>query len=151
MRKKNFAPGPLANGATVAAHRTRAALFEQLFRRGKQLATTGDGPDRRTALLDASRLPVAVLLTHFDTSSAGLAPAEAMNRLALFGPNEIAHEQPPVWYIQLLPSFKNPFIIVLLTLAVVSFFTGDMKAVLVITVMVTLSVLTSFSQEYRSQ
>ena len=61
------------------------------------------------------------------------------------------HEQPPVWYLQLLLSFKNLFIIVLLTLAVVSFFTGDMKAVLVITVMVTLSVLISFSQEYRSQ
>ena len=150
MRKKNFAPGQLANGATVAAHRMRAALFEQLFQRGKQLATTGDGPNRRTALLNASRLPVSVLLTHFDTSPAGLAPAEATNRLALFGPNEIAHERPPAWYIQLLAGFKNPFIAVLLTLAVVSFFTGDTKAVVVITVMVTLSVLIAFSQEFRS-
>ena len=126
----------------------RAALFEQLFQPGKQQTTTGDGPDRRTALLEAARLSVAVLLTHFDTSPAvllthfdtspaGLAPAEATNRLALFGPNKIAHERPPAWYVQLLAGFKNLFIAVLLTLAVVSFFTGDTKAVVVITVMVT--------------
>ena len=115
----------------------RAALFKQLFQPGKQQTTTGDGPDRRTALLEAARLSVAVLLTHFDTSPAGLAPAEATNRLALFGPNKIAHERPPAWYVQLLAGFKNLFIAVLLTLAVVSFFTGDTKAVVVITVMVT--------------
>jgi len=150
MRKKIFAPGHQADGATLAAHRIRAALFEQLLQRGKKSTQTGDGTDRGVALLEAARLPVPALLAHFDASPAGLAPAEATNRLALFGPNEVAHERPPAWYVQLLAGFKNPFIAVLLTLAVVSFFTGDTKAVVVITVMVTLSVLISFSQEFRS-
>ena len=152
MTKKKFLNTYLAASATVTAHRDRAALVERgLFKRAPREAPVV-GPDRVTAaLLEGARLPVAELLARFDTTAGGLPKSEVADRLALFGPNEIAHEQPPAWYLQLLLSFKNPFIIVLLTLAGVSFFTGDTKAVLVITVMVTLSVLISFSQEYRSQ
>jgi Mg2+-importing ATPase len=102
-------------------------------------------------LLEAAGLPLPELLARYDTTAAGLPPAKAADRLALFGPNEVGHERPPAWYVQLLAGFKNPFIVVLLVLALVSFCTGDTKAVLVITSMVTLSVLISFSQEYRSR
>jgi len=152
MTKKKFLCTYLAVSAMVTAYRDRAALVEHgPFKRAPH-ETPVAGPDRVTAaLLEGARLPVAELLARFDTTADGLSKSEVADRLALFGPNEIAHEQPPVWYLQLLLSFKNPSIIVLLTLAVVSFFTGDMKAVPVITVMVTLSVLIAFSQEYRSQ
>ena len=108
-------------------------------------------PGHAASLLEAACLPLAELLARYDATAAGLPPAEAADRLALFGPNEVGHERPPAWYVQLLAGFKNPFIVVLLALAVVSFCTGDTKAVLVITSMVTLSVLISFSQEYRSR
>jgi len=139
-----------ARAATVAAHRTRAAFFELLLSRRPSPAPAAGADRVTTSLLEAAHLPLADLLAHFDTTAEGLPQTEVADRLALFGPNEIEHERPPAWYVQLLSGFKNPFIAVLLALAVVSFFTGDMKAVIVITVMVTLSVLISFSQEYRS-
>ena len=153
MTKKKHLTPHLLESATVATHQSRAALFERgLFKRRAAAGPANTGPDRVTAaLLEGARLPVAELLARFDTTAEGLPMTEVEDRLALFGPNEIAHERPPAWYVQLLGGFKNPFILVLLTLAVVSFFTGDTKAVIVIAVMVTLSVLISFSQEYRSQ
>ncbi len=104
-----------------------------------------------TPLLEEASLPLPELLARYDTTTAGLTPAEAADRLACFGPNAVEHERPPAWHGQLLAGFKNPFIVVLLALALVSFCTGDVRAVLVITSMVTLSVLISFSQEYRSR
>ena len=152
MTKKKHLYPYLANAATVVAHRDRVVLFERLLFKRRSPVVIVAGPDPVTAaLLEGARLPVAELLARFDTTAEGLPKTEVEDRLALFGPNEIAHERPPAWYVQLLLGFKNPFIVVLLTLAMVSFFTGDSKAVIVITVMVTLSVLISFSQEYRSQ
>src|SRR6516164_3038768 len=51
----------------------------------------------------------------------GLLQSEAEARLALVGANEIARDRPPAWYWQLLACLKNPFIGVLVLLAVVSF------------------------------
>ncbi len=102
------------------------------------------------SLVEEASLPLPELLARYDATAAGLSPAEAANRLALFGPNEVGQERPPAWYTQLLSGFKNPFIAVLLVLALVSGCTGDTRAVLVITSMVTLSVLISFAQQYRS-
>jgi hypothetical protein len=67
-----------------------------------------------------------------------------------YGLNEVAHEKPPRWYVQLLHAFNNPFILLLLVLAVVSFLTGDLQATAIIAVMVLISVLLRFVQEYRS-
>jgi P-type Mg2+ transporter len=80
----------------------------------------------------------------------GLTQSEAEARLALFGANEIARDRPPAWYWQLLACFKNPFIGVLLLLAVVSYATDDIKGVIVLSTMVALSVLLRFWQEFRS-
>ena len=149
--KKRLSPSYLTNKVTMDAHRERAALFAQLIFPRRKRAAIAAGPDRVAALLlEGAQFSLPELLMRFDTTAAGLPKTEVDDRLALFGPNEIAHERPPAWYIQLLSGFKNPFIAVLLVLAVVSFFTGDTKAVVVITVMVTLSVLIAFSQEFRS-
>ena len=80
----------------------------------------------------------------------GLTHVRALARRERFGPNEVAHERPPRWYVQLLQAFNNPFILVLLSLAVVSTFTADFKAAVIIAVMVLVSALLRFSQEYRS-
>jgi Mg2+-importing ATPase len=73
-----------------------------------------------------------------------------MMRRAQWGLNEVAHEKPPRWYVQLLHAFRNPFIILLLILAILSFLTEDFKATVVMSVMVLVSVLLRFVQEYRS-
>lgn len=63
----------------------------------------------------------------------------------------MGHEKPPHWSVQLLHAFRNPFIIVLLVLAVVQLFTDDdFTGPIIIGVMVGISVLLSFTQEFRS-
>jgi Mg2+-importing ATPase len=86
------------------------------------------------------------------TSPEGLINAEASRRLAKDGPNEVAHDKPPHWALQLLSSFKNPFILVLIALALIQY-VGDpeeLKPVIIVAVMVSLSVGLRFWQELRS-
>lgn len=81
----------------------------------------------------------------------GLTDAEAKKRLEQYGKNEIAHDKTPAWYIQLLSCFKNPFILILLSLALFSYFADeDIEAVAIISTMVTVSVIITFTQEFRS-
>jgi Mg2+-importing ATPase len=92
------------------------------------------------------------LLAQLDTSLAGLNEEQITDRLDRDGVNEVSHEKPPHWTFQLLRAFKNPFIIVLLILAVVQVFItpDDLSGPIIIAVMVAISVFLSFSQEYRS-
>lgn len=82
----------------------------------------------------------------------GLTTAEAQARLRQEGPNEVAHDRPPHWLVQLAACFRNPFILVLVALAAISWAVdpADLKPVAVVSVMVTISVALRFSQEYRS-
>ncbi len=82
--------------------------------------------------------------------SGGLTEDEAERRLAQYGKNEIAHEKPTPWYVMLLHNFKNPFILVLIFLGIVSYLTGDLKAVFVMGIMVSTSIILRFVQEFRS-
>ena len=92
------------------------------------------------------------LLAALETTPAGLDEEQIEARLDRDGHNEVSHEKPPHWSRQLLRAFKNPFIIVLLILAVVQVFVSpdDLSGPIIIGVMVSISVLLSFSQEYRS-
>ena len=108
----------------------------------------------------SGRLPLRVIeeaqrdadqvLLALRSSPEGLSHVEVLIRRASVGANEISHERPPAWYVQLLQAFKNPFILLLLVLAVVSLGTQEYEAAVVIAVMVTTSVLMRFVQEYRS-
>jgi len=101
--------------------------------------------------LEAFRQNEALLET-FDTSAAGLNEEQIGERLERDGLNEVTHEKPPHWALQLLHAFKNPFIVVLLVLAGVQLGTDstNLTGPTIISVMVLISVLLSFSQEYRS-
>ncbi|UPG86138.1 magnesium-translocating P-type ATPase [Luteibacter aegosomatis] len=103
------------------------------------------------ATADAFR-PADELLRALGSRSDGLDEAAIAERLDRYGVNEVGHEKPPHWSVQLLRAFKNPFIIVLLVLAVVQLFTepDDLTGPIIIAVMVGISVLLSFTQEYRS-
>jgi Mg2+-importing ATPase len=94
----------------------------------------------------------ASLLAALETTLGGLDAEQIDARLHRDGSNEVSHEKPPHWSLQLLRAFKNPFIVVLLVLAGVQLFTdgSDLTGPIIIAVMVAISVLLSFSQEYRS-
>ena len=91
-------------------------------------------------------------LAKLGCSLEGLTEQDAADRLAADGPNEVAHEKPPHWLIQLLMCFKNPFIVVLVILALIQFATmpEDLRPIIIIGVMVAIAVTLQFWQEYRS-
>jgi Mg2+-importing ATPase len=91
-----------------------------------------------------------LVLLSLNATPDGISRLESLYRRGRDGPNEIAHERPPRWYVQLLLAFKNPFILLLLALAVVSYLTEDVRAAVTIAVMVAVSALLRFVQEYRS-
>lgn len=100
-------------------------------------------------------------LSNLQTSLSGLTEHDVKERLANFGRNDVVYDKAPSAFLQLLLAFKNPFIFVLLALAGVSFFTDyliplrhgeetSLSGLFIIVVMVLLSGLLSFWQEYRS-
>lgn len=101
-------------------------------------------------LLKASECTIEEMMEELSTSPEGLPQRVAQERLEQYGSNRIAYEKPPVWFVQLLLCFKNPFILILLGLALFSYFTDDTEAVIIISTMVSISVLITFTQEYRS-
>lgn len=71
--------------------------------------------------------------------------------LETYGMNIVVSQKPlPAWKIW-LNALKDPFVIVLILLAIVSFITNDIEAVIVMSLMVICSVSISFYQEYTSQ
>ncbi|MBO9663111.1 magnesium-translocating P-type ATPase [Dokdonella sp.] len=117
---------------------------------------------KNAARKPAARLHIAVAQEAYRHNSAllaalgsdvdGLGAAEIERRLERDGFNEVAHEKPPHWTLQLLRAFANPFIVVLLALAVVQLLTeaDDPTGPIIIGVMVAVSVLLRFTQEFRS-
>ncbi|HKE11992.1 MAG TPA: magnesium-translocating P-type ATPase [Myxococcota bacterium] len=103
-----------------------------------------------SALLAASDVDTDRALEQLGSSGNGLLPQQVSERLTEYGPNQIAHEQPVRWYGLLLHTLHNPFVLVLGVLGAVSFWTGDGRAALVVSVMVAVSVLMRFVQEFRS-
>ena len=97
-----------------------------------------------------ARLPADELLRQFGTSPDGLTEAEAAARLLRTGPNLVAREARQTIPQELAGRAKNPLNALLLSLAAVSWFTGDARAAIVICVMVILSVTLAFLQEHRS-
>jgi len=118
---------------------------------GKAAGTSAAAPVRVAVAQEAFRHNEA-LYAALDTSAAGLNEEQISERLDRDGLNEVSHEKPPHWTVQLLTAFKNPFIIVLLVLAIVQLATdsSDLTGPIIIAVMVGISVVLSFTQEYRS-
>ncbi len=98
-------------------------------------------------------------LDRLGSNRGGLSVEQVERRLEENGLNEITHEKPPTWYAQLFHAFLTPFNGVLFAVCVVSLFTdvifaapGDssFRTIIILTVMVLLSTLMRFWQEYRS-
>lgn len=101
-------------------------------------------------LMDASARTIGEVYERLGISGSGLSEQEAGRRTAEYGPNLVAQEKPRPWYVQLPAAFKSPFNIVLLAIALVAYFTKDYLAVTLIAVMVLISALIKFIEEYKS-
>lgn len=91
------------------------------------------------------------LLREFNTTAKqGLSTAEAHKRLLKFGKNEAVTEKKLFWPVVLFNNFRDPLSLLLVVLAMVSFFTGDNRATFMIGAMVLLSVFLRFFQEIKA-
>lgn len=125
--------------------------IKKLFQGGagrSQVAISANRISNR--ILEIANTEFDDLLLRLDASERGLTEAQVEERQREYGYNEVAHELPPRWYWQLLRNLKNPFIVLLILLSIVSYLTGDMKATLVLSIMVAVSVLLRFAQEFRA-
>jgi Mg2+-importing ATPase len=101
-------------------------------------------------LLEKAHTDTATVLKELKTQTGGLSTAEAYSRSKQYGLNEIAREKRQSALMRLLVNFKNPLVILLLVLGLVSFLTGDLRAMVVIFVRVLLGVVLRFFQELRA-
>ena len=101
-------------------------------------------------LLELAHADAGAVLKELDTQLSGLTSSEAANRLNRIGFNEIARAKHQSVVVRLLSNFKNPLVILLLGLGVISFLTGDLRAMVVIFIMVLLGVVLRFFQELRA-
>lgn len=94
-----------------------------------------------------------------DTRKEGLYEAEAAEKRKKYGKNEIITEKTNQWFILLIKAFINPFIGILMFLALISLVMDVLMAapedrewitVIIISTMVTLSGLLRFQQEWKS-
>lgn len=94
-----------------------------------------------------------------NTKIEGLEKEEAERRIEEYGYNKISYGEGITWYKRLFDAFINPFSLVLILLAVVSFFTDyvipapkdkDLTTVIIILVMVTISGILRIFQEGKS-
>jgi Mg2+-importing ATPase len=103
-----------------------------------------------TELIHSSTLKKQELFVSLNSSNDGLTEAQIVQKLEHHGKNLISQSKANAWYIQLLSCFKNPFIVILLGLASFSYCTDDMTGCITISTMVIVSVIITFTQQYRS-
>src|SRR5215468_1565971 len=101
-------------------------------------------------LAEAARLDPSEVLRLMETSPQGLSSEIACERLEQYGSNEVAHEKKQSWVQRLYTAARNPLVILLTVLAILSFATGDFRAGSVMLLMVILGLSLRFIQETRA-
>src|SRR5450759_1632334 len=110
----------------------------------------GNGAHDSVQLLEQARTDTDAVLKELGSQLTGLSGGEADTRLKQVGTNEIAREKRQSALMRLLSNIKNPLVLLLIALGVLSFLTGDVRATVVIFVMVVLGVVLRFFQEIRA-
>jgi Mg2+-importing ATPase len=103
-----------------------------------------------TKLINSARQSVEQVLNDLATHPDGLTQAEAASRLQRYGPNEVASEKAVTPLTRLWNNVKNPLVILLSILGVISYLTGDVRATLIIFLMVGLGIILRYFQEQRA-
>ena len=128
---------------------TALASVLDRFRRGPSPAPEGSAAGGQ-ALHEVACLAPEAALARLRCRADGLDPGQVAERLASFGPNQVAHQARHTILRELVGRSINPLNLLLLSLATASYFLGDQRAAIVIAVMVVLSISLGFIQEHRS-
>jgi Mg2+-importing ATPase len=101
-------------------------------------------------LVTSARLDAAATFNQLDSRVSGLSAAEVEDRLESYGRNVLLREKKLTFFDRLWDNVKNPLVLLLAMLAVVSFLTGDIRATVLIAAMVLLGIVLRFIQETRA-
>jgi Mg2+-importing ATPase len=102
-------------------------------------------------LIDTNEPKVDESILHdLDSSLNGLNEKEAEDRLEIYGYNEVGNEKKRSPIFTFIMNLKNPLVILLSVLALISYLTGDIKAAIVMLAMVALGVVLKFFQEMKA-
>ncbi len=96
-------------------------------------------------------LPVEDVLTRLKTSQSGLSSQEVKDRLATYGPNELAEKQKRTGLVEILYHLRNPLVLILLIAAILSGFIGETTDAIIILFIVLLSIVLDVYQESKAQ
>jgi Mg2+-importing ATPase len=99
---------------------------------------------------EAARRSIDEVFEMLVTSPAGLSEEEAAARLEEYGANEVAYEKKENWLSRLWVAARNPLVILLTVLAILSYSTGDSAAGTIMMLMVALGMSLRFVQETRA-
>jgi Mg2+-importing ATPase len=110
----------------------------------------GNGFRAPKRLIDSARAQNNDVLVQLNTSLNGLGQADIEDRLDLYGPNVVAKEKRRSLMARLWENVKNPLVILLSVLGVVSLLTQDIRGAVVIGIMVLLGIVLRFFQEMRA-
>lgn len=90
------------------------------------------------------------VLTSSNTQLSGLSALEALSRLQQAGLNTVVKEKHQTVFARFISNVKNPLILLLIVLGIISYITGDFRASIIIFFMVILGVFLRFFQEMRA-
>ncbi|WP_062537850.1 magnesium-translocating P-type ATPase [Mizugakiibacter sediminis] len=125
-----------------------ALIPERAHGRGR--AAPSVAPEQQRRFLEIARLGADEALARLDSRTAGLDAAEAEARLERYGPNVVGNDRKDSILRELFVRAATPLNVLLLTLAVVTFFVDDKVAAGIMAGMVAMSVVLSYVQERRS-
>jgi Mg2+-importing ATPase len=127
-------------------------FFATLFTTPTRLtgAVRGNGISVSKQLVESAHKDISAVFEQLQTSSNGLTAGEVEARLDTYGPNEVAREKRQTWYIRLWNNIKNPLVILLAVLGIISYLTGDIRATIIIFMMVVLGIVLRYVQEQRA-
>ncbi len=115
------------------------------------LALAAPGDIRVAPLLaEVATLSVDAVYKKLDSAASGLSHSEVQRRLNAVGANEMVGRGADGWLARLWRAVRNPLVLLLASLGVVSALTGDARAASVIAVMIVVGVGLRFVQESRA-
>jgi P-type Mg2+ transporter len=95
--------------------------------------------------------PIDEFMAELKTSPQGLSEDEAQRRLSIYGFNELAKKKKHLVIVEYLLSFKNPLAIMLILAGTISAIVGEMTNASLIFIIVVISSLLDFYQEYKAE
>lgn len=85
-----------------------------------------------------------------ETKESGLSEHEAVQRLKIFGPNQLAREKKKPFLLKFLAKFSNPLILILIFASLISGLLGELTNFFIITFIIIISAVIDFYQEHQA-